>query len=81
MSNQRRRLLAPNSTLFATMTSDASVKEPNGVGPDRKFASKRATLEPPNSMWQVASPRFVRASPSAMAPTRGTGAFVTSPMA
>ncbi len=48
--NQRRRRLAPNSTFKAAISSDASVKVPTGVGPERKSPSKRATLGPPNSM-------------------------------
>lgn len=50
MPNQRRRREAPNSTFDAAMSSEAGVKFPNGVGPDRKLASNRATLVPPNSM-------------------------------
>jgi alpha-1,2-mannosyltransferase len=50
MPNQRRRRLAPNSTFKAPISSDASVKVPTGVGPERKSPSKRATLGPPNSM-------------------------------
>ncbi len=49
-SNQRLRLVAPNSTLDAARAGEASVKVPTGVGPERKSASKRATFSPPISM-------------------------------